>query len=128
MTMQQAADAAGMTLSGLSNAERGVNGTQMATLRKMADAYGCMVGDLLPHAVPAESSNLADPLLAVMAGLPDAEISQWMTHFAQIATLQLQQAKRIARTGQPPAASAERRPGRPDDRPGLGWCRPAIPP
>lgn len=60
LTLRQAAERSGLSTSFISSLERGVTGASLATLRRLVDAYGRTVGELLSGAAPA-SGRLVRP-------------------------------------------------------------------
>ncbi len=53
LTLREAARSSGLSTSFISSLERGVSGASIATLRRLLDAYGRTVGDLVQGAAPA---------------------------------------------------------------------------
>lgn len=60
LTLRQAAERTGLSTSFISSLERGVTGASLATLRRLVEAYGRTVGELLSGAAPA-SGRLVRP-------------------------------------------------------------------
>jgi DNA-binding transcriptional MerR regulator/mannose-6-phosphate isomerase-like protein (cupin superfamily) len=60
LTLREAASRSGLSTSFISSLERGVTGASVATLRRLVEAYGGTVGDLLSGGAPA-SGRLVRP-------------------------------------------------------------------
>jgi DNA-binding transcriptional MerR regulator/mannose-6-phosphate isomerase-like protein (cupin superfamily) len=58
LTLREAASRSGLSTSFISSLERGVSGASVATLRRLLEAYGRTVGDLLRGAAPSGSRRV----------------------------------------------------------------------
>jgi transcriptional regulator with XRE-family HTH domain len=72
LTIEQVAEDVGMTPDGLSRIERGINGTTLSTLERIADSLNFLVGDLLPHSGLPWQEDLT-PLLDALAEMGELE-------------------------------------------------------
>jgi transcriptional regulator with XRE-family HTH domain len=87
LSRAEAAALMGITPDGVRKIEVNISSPSVPVLDKMAGAYGCLIGDLLPNSGAGQATDRFEPIMAALMGLDEEEIADAILMMASQARL-----------------------------------------